>query len=47
MASYADGLIALWDGTSSGTLDMISKMVGRREVWIDGLLVKHPKVENY
>lgn len=47
MAAYADGLIALWDGTSFGTLDMISKMVGRREVWIDGLLVKHPKVENY
>lgn len=45
MASYADGLIALWDGESPGTLDMISKMIGRREVWIE--LIKHPKDENF
>lgn len=38
MAAYADGLIAIWDGESPGTLDMISKMKGRREVWIDGQL---------
>lgn len=36
MADYADALIALWDGMSPGTLDMISRMKGRREIWIEG-----------
>jgi hypothetical protein len=42
MAEYADGLIALWDGESRGTLDMIDKMrrAGKpREVWVDGELL--------
>ena len=26
MAKYADALVAVWDGSSSGTQDMISKM---------------------
>lgn len=42
MASYADGLIALWDGESRGTLDMIDKMRRQRkprEVWMDGRLL--------
>lgn len=37
MASEADGLIAFWDGSSRGTLDMIGKMGGKPvEIW-DGL----------
>jgi hypothetical protein len=40
MADYADGLIALWDGESRGTLDMIDRMKGRREIWVDGELLE-------
>lgn len=37
MADYADAAVILWDGESSGTLDMIDKMRRRekpREVWV-------------
>lgn len=38
MAAYAEGAIILWDGWSSGTLDMIDKMrrLGKKcEIWRD------------
>ena len=31
MAVYADALLAIWDGMSGGTSDMIHKMNGRRK----------------
>ena len=31
MADYADGLIAIWDGKSKGTLDMIRQMNKRQK----------------
>lgn len=36
MATYADGLLAFWDGKSRGTGDMIRKMTGLdKPVWIE------------
>lgn len=40
MAHYADALIAIWDGSSGGTKDMIDKMItaGKpRKIFITGL----------
>jgi hypothetical protein len=34
MASYADGLIAFWDGKSPGTKDMITKMEKQKNKFV-------------
>lgn len=35
MAAYADALLAIWDGKSLGTLDMINQMVALgKPVWV-------------
>ena len=35
MADYADALIAIWDGRSRGTADMISRMkIKEKPVWV-------------
>jgi hypothetical protein len=31
MAEYADGLVAVWDGKSSGTIDMVTYMMKARK----------------
>ena len=39
MADYADALIAIWDGQSRGTADMISRMkIAEKPVWVQEVL---------
>jgi len=44
MADYADALLAIWDGSSNGTLNMIEQMEKRDKSWalfgFDGVRIK-------
>lgn len=43
MADYADALIALWDGRSRGTKDMIDKaFAARLDIYVFGLVSENP-----